>query len=63
MSTAPKVPDVNPDDKEAVQAAERAQATLDNTWEGYEDSSDPAHNNPSGPSDQEGPAHRQNPPA
>ena len=59
MTDSPKVPKVNPDDKDAVRAAEQAQATLDNTWEGYENSRDPAHDNPSGPSDQEGPAHRQ----
>lgn len=59
MSDSPQVPKVNPDDKDAVRAAEQAQATLDNTWKGYENSRDPAHGNPSGPSDQEGPAHRQ----
>jgi hypothetical protein len=62
MTETPKVPKVHPDDKEAVRAAEQAQATLDNTWKGFEKSRDPAHNHPSGPSDQEGPAHRQNPP-
>lgn len=59
MTASPKVPQVNPDDKDAVRAAEQAQATLDNTWEGYENSNDPAHNDPAGASDQEGPAHRQ----
>lgn len=59
MPDSPKVPKVNPDDQDAVRAAQQAQATLDNTWKGYENSRDPAHGNPSGPSDQEGPAHRQ----
>lgn len=62
MSTTPKVPDVDPNDKDAQRAAEQMQTTLDNVQEGYGKSSDPAHDNPAGPSDQEGPSHRQGPP-
>jgi hypothetical protein len=62
MTDSPKVPKVNPDDKDAVRAAEQAQATLDNTWKGYGNSRNPAHNDPAGASDQAGPSHRQGKP-